>query len=572
MTWSMTSTATARRARGPTSGPRYGGTIDQARATMSAISERSERAARARGATFSRQAAALAAAHAPAAPAGGCAVGRRAMVPANAAVGDPARFVLAVAALAALSPPAAAQERSRIRIAIPGDDGSLTPYTFESGYAFMTLVYDTLTWRDATGIARPWLARSVAARRAAADGDRVAAPRGALARRQAAHRRATSRSRRVHARRPHPRFTPQLRTSRASTATGELAVSFTCAGARWASRTSRSPTSRSCRATSGRACRAAARAARVCRSAAGRIGSCEPPARAQGYRFAANRDYFRGAPRVAAHRRAGHPARRQARRRSCERGRRRPPLRLTVPPGPRSASAGLRFSDGISYTGTVLAVQPRRRAVSPARRAARRRARAGPRRDRAERDRRRRRRSCPPIAACCIRARAGRGGRAAPLRSPTGAARWPAGARRVPRRCAAQRPGRLEAGRQVVRALTAAARAPGSSSARARASTRALGGAASGATFDAAVLGIPRAGLLRPGIPARVFGDPAAAPLNDGGYRSAGVRAPRRPRRVGADARRARDAVGGSCACSRATCPSCRCSSVAGRSPTGRRR
>lgn len=58
---------------------------------------------------------------------------------------------------------AAAPERTTelLRIPFPQYDGGLTPYTFELGYPLMTLVYDTLLWRDAAGVARPWLARSV---------------------------------------------------------------------------------------------------------------------------------------------------------------------------------------------------------------------------------------------------------------------------------------------------------------------------------------------------------------------------------------------------------------------------
>ena len=48
-----------------------------------------------------------------------------------------------------------------LRIPIARYDGTLTPTTFELGYPLMTLVYDTLLWRDANGVPRPWLARSV---------------------------------------------------------------------------------------------------------------------------------------------------------------------------------------------------------------------------------------------------------------------------------------------------------------------------------------------------------------------------------------------------------------------------
>lgn len=47
-----------------------------------------------------------------------------------------------------------------VRIPFPQEDGSLTPYTFEVGYSLVTLVYDTLYWRDRDGVAQPWLAQS----------------------------------------------------------------------------------------------------------------------------------------------------------------------------------------------------------------------------------------------------------------------------------------------------------------------------------------------------------------------------------------------------------------------------
>ena len=57
---------------------------------------------------------------------------------------------------------AAAQAPAKVvRLPLPQYDGTLTPYTFESAYPLMTLVYDTLLWRDARGVPRPWLAQSV---------------------------------------------------------------------------------------------------------------------------------------------------------------------------------------------------------------------------------------------------------------------------------------------------------------------------------------------------------------------------------------------------------------------------
>ena len=50
-----------------------------------------------------------------------------------------------------------------VRIPLPQDPGTLTPLTFTIGYPVLTLVYDTITWRDARGVPRPWLARSVRA-------------------------------------------------------------------------------------------------------------------------------------------------------------------------------------------------------------------------------------------------------------------------------------------------------------------------------------------------------------------------------------------------------------------------
>lgn len=57
-----------------------------------------------------------------------------------------------------------------MRFPFPQEDGTLTPYTFELAYPLMTLVYDTLLWRDAAGVPQPWLAEAV---EVSADGRRV---------------------------------------------------------------------------------------------------------------------------------------------------------------------------------------------------------------------------------------------------------------------------------------------------------------------------------------------------------------------------------------------------------------
>ena len=72
-------------------------------------------------------------------------------------------LVLLCAATGALAPPANAARGSAdlVRIPFSQDDGSLTPYSFELGYPFMTLIYDTLFWRDSRGVPKPWLARGL---------------------------------------------------------------------------------------------------------------------------------------------------------------------------------------------------------------------------------------------------------------------------------------------------------------------------------------------------------------------------------------------------------------------------
>ena len=99
----------------------------------------------------------------------------------------------------------------RLRIAIPAYDGGLTPYTFESGYAVMSLIYDTLTWRDADGVAQPWLARRIST---SADGRTVRVtlrPGVRFHDGEVLDAHDVTYSYRLFQRRPHARFTPQLR-------------------------------------------------------------------------------------------------------------------------------------------------------------------------------------------------------------------------------------------------------------------------------------------------------------------------------------------------------------------------
>ncbi|MDQ6806982.1 MAG: ABC transporter substrate-binding protein [Actinomycetota bacterium] len=69
--------------------------------------------------------------------------------------------VLGAVALWAGAPSAGGASVPRVRIPFPQADGTLTPYTFQLGYPLVMLVYDSLMWRDAHGVPRPWLAQSV---------------------------------------------------------------------------------------------------------------------------------------------------------------------------------------------------------------------------------------------------------------------------------------------------------------------------------------------------------------------------------------------------------------------------
>lgn len=74
-----------------------------------------------------------------------------------------ARTVVSILAACTLTA-AAAQPTGTLRMAIPGDEGSLTPYTYVTGYPgyeLMSLVYDQLFVLDDALTPRPWLAASL---------------------------------------------------------------------------------------------------------------------------------------------------------------------------------------------------------------------------------------------------------------------------------------------------------------------------------------------------------------------------------------------------------------------------
>jgi peptide/nickel transport system substrate-binding protein len=436
-------------------------------------------------------------------------------------------LALALTALLAIASPAAAQNASTLRIAFPSEDGSLTPYTFSSGYSLMTLVYDTLTWRDARGVARPWLARSV--RRRANDREIVVTLRRGV---------------RWHDGRPlsaadvvftydyvrthdHSRFTPQLRELADVRATGPLTVVFTL----------RNP-------ALGFEDQPLADVPILPRHLwqglpRGRLAPAGLPVGSgpyrlvrhvvgHSYRFQANRAYFRGRPAVS--------------RIDVEiapgvdsslvglRARRFDMEPLPVAPGvptsllrrPLRLSFTARFSQAGSYSGTVLQFNLTR---PPFDRPAARRAVAlaldlgeiagattGPG-SRPRADRGMLHPQSPWAGSAVVHRFDAAAARVAFSEQGVGAFAIAA---------SSSDPVRLEAARRVVHALQrvgADARlaplTPGQLN-------RAVGAdGSSPPTFAAAVVGSPALASYDPAFLRAVFGDPAGAPLNDGGYRSA---------------------------------------------------
>lgn len=433
-------------------------------------------------------------------------------------------LALAGLALLGLSTAARAQSQSAtesvLRIAIPGDDGSLTPYTFESGYALMSLVYDTLTWRDAGGIPRPWLARSI---------NRDPTGRFVRVRLRQGVRWHDGRpltaddvvfTYRFMAARPHPRFSPQLRDIARVEAPDPHTAKFTLhrrslgledqpfADVPILPRHLWTGLARDRQAPPGRAIG----------SGPYRLTGYE---RGRRYRFQANADYFRGEPSVA---RIDVPVvRRQDAIVADLRRRRVDAVPVTIPPGttPRSLP-GIRYADEISFSGTMLQfnVQGRpfnrlaaRRAVARALNLDRIAGNAG------------------GVAGGAVPAERGmlhprsRWALAGELhRFDRDAARLAFAEQGVGAfRVAAPRndPVRLATGERVVRALRAAGADVRLVELSPEALDRALGRGDGAATFDVAVVGIPALASYDPAFLRALFGDPHAAPLNDGGYRSA---------------------------------------------------
>ncbi len=248
---------------------------------------------------------------------------------------------------------AAAPAAELVRLPFPKYDGNLTPYTFELGYPLMTLVYDTLLWRDAQGVPRSWLARSVT--------------------RSKGGRRLTIRLRKgvrwhdgrplraadveftfqLFARRPQPRFTPELTEVEGVRATGPLTVTIDLR-----------------RASLGFDDQPLADLPILPRHLWRGLPDDQVPRglpvgtgpyrlvsaqQRKGYVFRANRSYFKGRPRVA---RIEVPIIRQEERTySALRGRKVGMLPISLPMKPGEDLGGAFGSDlltGPSYTGTAL--------------------------------------------------------------------------------------------------------------------------------------------------------------------------------------------------------------------------
>jgi len=409
-----------------------------------------------------------------------------------------------------------------LRIAIPGDDGSLTPYTFETGYALMSLVYDTLTWRDASGRPRPWLARSI--NRDATglvvtvrlrpgikwhDGEPLTGSDVAFTYRYMRDR-------------PHPRFTPELQDiARVTTTDDPLVVRFHL---RRRSLGLEDQPFADVPILPAHLWRGLPRNRRA--PAGLPVGSgpyrLTRYQRGRGYRFDANEDYFREAPSVP---RIDVSIIGREDTLADELLRRRIDLApITIPPGTRlSRSAGLRVGNKISYTGTMLlfnvAGRPfnrlaARSAVSEALDLAviaGRTVRSGE--------------SVVPALSGMVHPRSPWARTGELHRFDLAAARLAFAEQGVDAfRVAAARndPVRLETGKRVVRALRNAGARAALVELSPAALDRALGRRGAPASFDVAVLGIPALVSYDPSFLRAIFGDPSNAPLNDGGYRSVG--------------------------------------------------
>jgi len=438
------------------------------------------------------------------------AITRRALVPI---------VIVCLAAAVAPSPASArAPDTPLVRLPFPSYDGTLTPYTFTLGYPLVTLVYDPLFWRDANGIPRPWLARSLQR----SNGGRsltITLRKGV----------------RWHDGRPltaddvaftfqfvaghfQPRFTPELADVSGVRATGPLTVTIDLRRVSlgfedqpladlpilprhlWQGLAPGQPAPPGLPVGSGPY----------------RLVSAQP---ATGYVFAANHGYFEGAPRVEQIR---VPIIHQEQRSyDALRQRRVDMLPFGLPQGPAGelgTAFGIAVRTGPLYSGTALLLNLRR---PPFDRPAARRAVAD------ALDLGRIVRNVGPAAA----AEQGYIHPASPWASGASLQRFdPMSAQAAVARlqlptihllAPESDPVRLEAGRQVVLALQrAGAKATLTKLSSARLS-QAIGENGSAPDFDAAIASTPPLASDDPAFLGALFGsDPRTAPLNSTGYRS----------------------------------------------------
>jgi peptide/nickel transport system substrate-binding protein len=416
--------------------------------------------------------------------------------------------------------PAGAQQTKTVRVSFPSDDGSLTPYTFTTGYPLVMLVYDSLMWRDAGGVPRPWLASSV---RRDGGGRRV------IVRLRAGIRWHDGQPfgaddvvftfRRL-AERSHPRFTPQLRDIASVSATDARTVVFTLrrASLGFEDQPLADVPILPRHLWEGLPEGQLAPAGLPVGTGPYRLVDHDP---GRGYTFRANRGYFKGAPTVAQLRVPVVARERDAFARLKRGALDAAPVNLPAD-APIERSESFRFAEGISYSGTMLEFnlarapfdrRPAREAVSQALRLG---AIAG-------------NESGPGAMAPAERGMLHPQSRWSPRRTlhraDPAAARLAFAERDVrPFTILASRGDgvRLEAARRVVRALRAVGAPARLQAVSAQAFERRLGRDAGSADFDAAVVGIPALASYDPAYLRNVFGDPRSATLNDGGYRSAG--------------------------------------------------
>ncbi|MBA3747321.1 MAG: hypothetical protein H0W96_07470 [Solirubrobacterales bacterium] len=429
-----------------------------------------------------------------------------------------------------------------VRLPFPGYAGTLTPYTFGLGYPLMTLVYDTLMWRDASGVPRPWLARSI---RRSAGGRRVTVTLRPGVRWHdgrpltAADVAFTFRFVAAHF---HPRFTPQLSDVRRVRARGRLAVVFELRRPSlgfddqplsdvpilprhvWRNLPSGQLAPRTPTIGSGPY----------------RLVHASPKT---GYVFRADRHYTRGVPRV---REIRVPIIREARRTfEALRGRRVDMVPLSLPRQVREqfeSTSGIVVRRGPSYAGTALELNLRR---PPFDRPVVRRAIAA-----ALNLQRIVRAVAPATPAVTGHVHPASGWSRATSLQRFNLARARATLTRLggaPIRVLApgNDPVRLEAGRQVVLSLRRAGAAATLVEAPRAKLGRAFGEDASRPDFDVAIRSIPALASQDPEYLTALFGSPArSAPLNVSGYRSAAFDALARRAATAPDQRRRLAATG----------------------------